>query len=157
MKLTKSGCRRNKHDHAVYDLWKGGEFQGQTPLHVDDSLHGGSDLLHRDVISSSMGVCAMGSKEDTDVVYVGWHMKWSRHGTAVSQDNYTLQNRMKVLITEEGLTYAEEDTRKSWLMYTEVDTRRNGMKDYINEKDTEMVTLKEDEQSHFRKSVENIN
>ena len=84
-------------------------------------------------------------------------MKWSRHGTAVSQDNYTLQNRMKVLITQEGLIYAEEDTRKNELTHDEVDTRRNGMKDYINEKDTEMVTLKEDEQSHFRKSVENIN
>ena len=31
------------------------------------------------------------------------------------------------------------------------------MKDYTNEKDTEMVTLKEDEQSHFKKSVENTN
>ena len=104
-----------------------------------------------------MGIFAVGSKEDTDLMYVGWHMKWSRHGTAVSQDNYNLQNRMKVLITQEGLIYAEEDTRKNELTYDEVDTRRNGMKDYINEKDTEMVTLKEDEQSHFKKLMENTN
>ena len=72
-------------------------------------------------------------------------------------DIYNLQNRMKVLITQEGLIYAEEDMRKNKLTYDEVDTRRKGTKDYTNEKDTEMVTVKEDEQSRFRKSVENIN
>ena len=64
---------------------------------------------------------------------------------------------MKVRITEEGMTCAEEDRRKNELMYAEVNTRRNGMKDYMNEKDTEMLMLKEDEQSHSRKLGENIN
>ena len=30
----------------------------------------------------------MGSKKDTDSVYVSWRMKRSRHGIAVNQDNY---------------------------------------------------------------------
>ena len=29
----------------------------------------------------------MGSEEDTDFVYVGWHLKQSRQGITVSQDN----------------------------------------------------------------------
>ena len=56
--FTRLGCQRSKHDHAVYNLWKGGELQGQIPLHVDDPLHGGSDLFHREVISSFMGIFA---------------------------------------------------------------------------------------------------
>ena len=47
-----------------------------------------------------MGIFAVVSKEDTDLMYVGWHMKWSRHGTTVNQDNY--QKRMKVLIDNRG-------------------------------------------------------
>ena len=35
-----------------------------------------------------MGTSTMGSKKDTDSVYVSWHMKRSRHGIAVNQDNY---------------------------------------------------------------------
>ena len=48
----------------------------------------GSDLFHRKVIDSFMRMFTVGSKEDTDFVYVGWHMKQSRHGITVSQDNY---------------------------------------------------------------------
>ena len=139
---------------------------------MDGPLHGGSDLFHREVISSSMGIFAVGSNEGTDLMYVGWHMKWSRHGTAVSQDNYTLQNRMKVLITEEGVTYAEEDRWKNELMYAEVDMRRNGMKGYSQDNYTKKVNnpdegaynyrdgkevSKENEQSHFWKLVRNTN
>ena len=86
--LTKLGCLRSKYDHAVYNFWKGGELQGQVLLHVDDLLYGGSDLFHRKVIDSFMRMFTVGSKEDTDFVYVGWHMKQSRHGITVSQDNY---------------------------------------------------------------------
>ena len=42
---------------------------------------------------------------------------------------------------EVGLTCAEVDTRKNELTYAEVDTRRNGMKGYMNEKDTGMTSL----------------
>ena len=58
---------------------------------------------------------------------------------------------MKGLIVEEGVTYAEEDRRKNELMYAEVDMKRDGMKDYMNERDMEMLMLKENKQSHFRK------
>ena len=37
---TKLGCQRSKHDHAVYNLRKGGDLQGQILLHVEDPLHG---------------------------------------------------------------------------------------------------------------------
>ena len=94
--FTRLGCQRSKHDHAVYNLWKGGELKCQIPLHADDPLHGGSDLFHREVISSFMGIFAVGSKEDTDFVHVDWHMRGNRHGITVSQDNYALQDRMKV-------------------------------------------------------------
>ena len=35
-----------------------------------------------------MKMFTVGSKEDTDFIYVGWHMKQSRHSITVSQDNY---------------------------------------------------------------------
>ena len=81
--LTKLGCLRSKYDHAVYNFWKGGELHGQVLLHVDDLLNGGSDLFHRKVISSFMKMFTVGSKEDTDFVCVGWHLKQSRQGITV--------------------------------------------------------------------------
>merc|ERR1711942_584819 len=86
--LTKLGCRRSKYDHAVYNYYYNGELQGQVLLHVDDLLYGGSDLFHRKIIDSFMKMFTVGSKEDTDFVYVGWRMKLSRHSITVSQDNY---------------------------------------------------------------------
>ena len=86
--LTKLGCLRSKYDHAVYNFWKGGELKGQVLLHVDDLLYGGSELFHRKVIASFMRMFTVGRKEDTDFVYVGWHLKQCRQGITVSQDNY---------------------------------------------------------------------
>ena len=40
------------------------------------------------VIDSFMKMFTVGSKEDTDFVYVGWHRKQSRHSITISQDNY---------------------------------------------------------------------
>ena len=36
-----------------------------------------------------MGTFTVGNKEDTNLVYVGWDMKWSRQGITVSQGNHT--------------------------------------------------------------------
>ena len=35
-----------------------------------------------------MRMLTVGSKEDTDFIYVGWHVKQSDQGIQVSQDNY---------------------------------------------------------------------
>ena len=40
-------------------------------------------------VNSNMKMFTMGSKEETDRVYVGWHRKQRRHSTTISQDNYS--------------------------------------------------------------------
>ena len=92
---------------------------------MDDLLYGGSNLFHKKVIDRFMEMFTVGSKDDTDFVYVGWHMKQSKHSITVSQDNYI----KKVENPDMG-----------------ANNRRDG---------EEM--LKDEEQSHFRKLVGNIN
>ena len=86
--LRRLGHQRKKYDIAVYTSWKREELQDQTLPHVEDPLYGESDLSHKKGINSFMETSTMGSKKDTDSVYVSWRMKRSRHGIAVNQDNY---------------------------------------------------------------------
>ena len=123
--LTRLGCQRSKYDYAVYNYFHSGELEGQVLLHVDDLLYGGSNLFHKKVIDRFMEMFTVGSKDDTDFVYVGWHMKQSKHSITVSQDNY-----IKKVENPDMAAY----------------NKRNGEE-----------TLKDDEQSHFRKLVGNIN
>ena len=69
----------HKYGYAVHNSWKSGGIQGQTIPNVEDLLYGGSDLYYRKVIS----------KKDTDLAYVGRHMKQDNHGIVDSQDNYS--------------------------------------------------------------------
>lgn len=87
--LTKLGGTRSVYDHAVYNFWKDGQLIGEVLLHVDDLLYGGSDFFHRKVMDAFTNMFTVGSKEDTDFIYVGWHLKQSNQGITVSQDNYT--------------------------------------------------------------------
>ena len=123
--LTKLGCIKSKYDHAVYYFWRGGELQGQVLLHVDDLLYGGTELFHRRVMDGYMKMFTVGSKEDTDFVYVGWHLKQSSQGITVSQDNY-----IKKVDSPDMDRYSSRDGEEE---------------------------LNEEEQSHFRKLVGNIN
>ena len=123
--LTKLGCRRSKYDHAVYNHYYNGELQGQVLLHVDDLLYGGSERFHKRIIDSFMKMFTVGSKEDTDFIYVGWHMKQSRHSITVSQDNY-----IKKVENPDMGAYKRRDGEEM---------------------------LQDEEQSHFRKLVGNIN
>ena len=72
-----------------YHFWEDGQLIGEVLLHVDDLLYGGSDFFHRKVMDTFTNMFTVGSKEDTDFVYVGWHLKQSNQGITVSQDNYT--------------------------------------------------------------------
>jgi hypothetical protein len=123
--LTKLGGTRSVYDHAVYNFWKDGQLIGQVLLHVDDLLYGGSDVFHRKVMDAFMKMFTVGSKEDTDFVYVGWHLKQNNQGITVSQDNYTKK-----------------------VGNPDMDKYRCRDGDDI---------LDDEEQSHFRKLVGNIN
>ena len=53
----------------------------------------------------------------------------------------TLQAKMKVPRAEKRLIYAEVNTRKEGLTHAEVDARRNGAKDHMNEEDMGITML----------------
>jgi hypothetical protein len=91
MELTKLGGVRSRFDHAVYYFWRAGKLQGQVLLHVDDLLYGGIDVFHRKVMENYMKMFTVGRKEDTDFVYVGWHLNTPNRNTEIQKNGSSLE------------------------------------------------------------------